>query len=147
MQLPAWCIQYACYFCLQKRTIFLPMLFITWTNLIVLSELSFNVIHSLLILLSCLCADYLLLIVYVTYVLTSGSWILLSLVRSLLIVTCIQRKMNLFASSGLFSLVMLSCSLILVLVELLTVSVSLKQFCFSSMLLLNEKKSQFCLSK
>lgn len=36
---------------------------------------------------------------------------------------------------------------ILVLVELLTVSVSLKQFCFSSMLLLNEKKSQFCLSK
>lgn len=145
MQLPAWCIQYACYFCLQKRTIFLPMLFITWTNLIVLSELSFNVIHSLLTL-SCLCADYLMLIVYVTYVLTSGSWILLSLVRSLLIVTCIQRKMNLFASSGFFSLVMLSCSLILVLVELLTVSVSLKQFCFSSMLLLNEK-SQFCLSK
>lgn len=96
----------------RKEPFFLPMLFITWTNLIVLSELSFNVIHSLLILLSCLCADYLLLIVYVTYVLTSGSWILLNLVCSLLIVTCIQRKMNLFASSGLFSLVMLSCSLI-----------------------------------
>lgn len=81
-------------------------LFIIWTNLIVLCELSLNVNCSILI----LCAYYLLLIANIIYDhiwwVAHGSWILLNLACSFSFL-CIQSKVNLFTSSDLLSLVAL----------------------------------------
>lgn len=123
---------------------FLPMLFITWTNLIVLCELSFKVIHSLLIQLSCLCR---LSASHCICHLCVDMWFLNLVEFGLFPFNCdMHSEKNepvCFLRPSQFGHTLMF-SHILILMELLTLSVSLKQLFVFHVALKWEEKSVPC---